>query len=208
MLLDLTLSIDMNDPIIGKATTDQDSFMSNGHIGTHLDTYLQTPIPPDFHHRRGIVVDATEYTRRDVEVDAAVLRNRDVRSGDFVIFYTGALETSGYGTKDYFKDHPQLSWGLIDLLLEHQVSLIGLDAAGVRRPGEHKVADRKAEERGTYIIENINNVGELMRLAGDSEFSIFTGWTGFRGHSGLQCRVIADLQAAQQSKTPPSQPES
>lgn len=196
MLVDLTLALDMNDPIIGKATTDQNSFMSNGHIGTHLDTYLQTPIPAEFYHRRGVVVDATVYTQRDVEISPDVLRERDVRSGDFIIFYTGALEKFGYGTKNYFKDHPQLSWELIGLLLELKVSLIGLDAAGVRRPGEHKTADQKAEEQGTYIIENINNVGELVRLAGERDFSIFTGWTGFRGYSGLQCRVIADLQAA------------
>ncbi|WP_170929039.1 cyclase family protein [Mycobacterium paraense] len=197
MLLDLTLAIDMNDPIIGKASTDQNSFMSNGHIGTHLDTYLQTPIPSEFHHRRGVVVDATSYVESDSEIEVAVLRGRLIRPGDFVIFYTGAVEQAGYGTKAYFTDHPQLSWELINLLVQKKVSFIGLDAAGVRRPGEHRVADQMAEEHGTYIIENINNVGELLRIAGNEDFTIFTGWTGFRGYSGLQCRVIADLQELQ-----------
>jgi kynurenine formamidase len=37
MFLDLTLAIEMHDPVVGKANQDQNSFMSQGHIGTHLD---------------------------------------------------------------------------------------------------------------------------------------------------------------------------
>jgi kynurenine formamidase len=183
----------MNDPVVGKANMDQNSFMSHGHIGTHLDSYLQTKVPPEFHLRRGVVLDGSPWVEKDEEIETSILDGRDIQEGDFVIFYTGAINEYGYGTKDYFKDHPQLGWDLINTLLEKKVSIIGLDAAGVRRGDEHGVADRLAEDQGAYIVENINNVDELLRLAGDREFKVFTGWTGFRGHSGLQCRVIADL---------------
>ncbi|RKP57807.1 cyclase family protein [Pararobbsia silviterrae] len=191
MLHDLTLSIDMHDPVVGKANMDQHSFMSAGHIGTHLDTYLQTPIPPEFCVRNGKVYDATAFGSADV--DLSVLDGQPVEAGDFAIFHTGFLEKHPYGTREYFKDHPQLSWALIDHLIQRGVSFIGIDAAGVRRGDEHGVADRRAEEGGVYIIENLANIGGLARAAQAGSFRVFTGWTGLRGFSGLSCRVIADL---------------
>lgn len=191
MLYDLTLSIDMNDPVVGKANMDQHSFMSAGHIGTHLDTYLQTPIPPEFCVRRGKVFDATAFEGCDVDI--SVLGDQSVEAGDFAIFHTGFLDKHGYGTREYFKDHPQLSWELINHLIEAGVSFMGIDAAGVRRGDEHGVADRRAEAGGVYIIENLANIGVLAQAAHDSDFKVFTGWTGLRGYSGLSCRVIADF---------------
>ncbi|WP_144141097.1 cyclase family protein [Paraburkholderia sp. BCC1884] len=191
MLHDLTLSIDMNDPVVGKANMDQHSFMSAGHIGTHLDTYLQSTIPPEFCVRKGKVYDATAFAGRDV--DLSVLDRQPPEAGDFAIFHTGFLEKYSYGTREYFKDHPQLSWELIDHLIEKGVSFIGIDAAGVRRGDEHGVADRRAEEGGVYIIENLANIGRLAHSAKEGDFKVFTGWTGLRGFSGLSCRVIADF---------------
>lgn len=150
MLLDLTLSIEMNDPVVGKANMDQNSFMSAGHIGTHLDTYLQSDIPLDYHARRGRVFDASAFAEKDI--DSSVLIDQPVLAGDFVIFHTGFLDRFPYGTREYFRDHPQLSWELIDLLIAKKVSFIGIDAAGVRRGEEHGMADRKSEGAGVYII--------------------------------------------------------
>lgn len=190
MLLDLTLSIEMNDPVVGKANMDQNSFMSAGHIGTHLDTYLQSDIPLAYHARRGVVLDARGFGEADI--DTSVLPDGAVEAGDFVIFHTGFLERFPYGTREYFRDHPQLSWALIDLLIDKKVSFIGIDAAGVRRGEEHGVADRKSEGGGVYIIENLANTTALSEAAGDRSFKVFTGWTGLKGYSGLSCRVIAE----------------
>jgi kynurenine formamidase len=191
MLIDLTLRIDMNDPVVGKANMDQHSFMSAGHIGTHLDSYLQTTIPTEFYARHGKVYDARNFGERDV--DLAILRDRPIEPGDFAIFHTGFMTRHAYGTRAYFRDHPQLSWALIDHLIEGGVSFIGIDAAGVRRGDEHGVADRRAEAGGVYIIENLANVDELSRAAHAQGFKVFTGWTGLKGFSGLACRVIAEV---------------
>jgi len=194
MLIDLSLHIDMNDPVVGKANMDQHSFMSAGHIGTHLDTYLQTPIPIDYHSRVGKVYDASQF--RDKEVDLSVLDANPPEKGDFVIFHTGFLGEYSYGTREYFKQHPQLSWELIDHLIAQEVSFIGIDTAGVRRSPEHVPADKRAEEHGVYIIENLNNIGALQQEAGKRNFRVFTGWTGLKGFSGLSCKVIADTASA------------
>jgi kynurenine formamidase len=188
--LDLTLSIDMNDPVVGKANMDQNSFMSAGHVGTHLDSYLQTDIPVQYHSRNGVVLDASGFGAMDI--DTSILGEREVNAGDFVIFHTGFIERFAYGTREYFRDHPQLSWELIDLLIARKVSFIGIDAAGVRRGEEHGMADRKSEAGGVYIIENLTNTSRLQATAGANTFKVFTGWTGLKGYSGLSCRVIAD----------------
>jgi kynurenine formamidase len=190
MLIDLTLSIDMNDPIVGKANMDQHSFMSAGHIGTHLDTYLQTTIPPEFHRRQGRLFDVSGLGD---EIGMDGLSGQPVREGEFVVFHTGVLEKHGYGQAAYFKTHTRLSWTLIDYLIERKVSFIGIDAAGVRYGEEHGVADRRCEAGGVYIIENLANVGKLRDVAAASEFEVFTGWTGLKGFSGLSCRVIATV---------------
>jgi len=39
MLFDLTLAIEAHDRVVGKANQDQNSFMSRGHIGTHLEVH-------------------------------------------------------------------------------------------------------------------------------------------------------------------------
>jgi hypothetical protein len=39
MLLDLTLAIGVHDSVVGKANQNQNSFMSRGHIGSHLDVH-------------------------------------------------------------------------------------------------------------------------------------------------------------------------
>jgi hypothetical protein len=63
MLIDLTLSVDLEDPFLKKAlaNADQQSPRSNGHIGTHLDTYLGKPVPTEFHSRIGKVFDTTGF---------------------------------------------------------------------------------------------------------------------------------------------------
>lgn len=65
MYIDLTLSIDIQDPIIAKASADPDSYMSRGHIGTHLDVYGGQAFPPArYCMRRGLLIDAREAEKK------------------------------------------------------------------------------------------------------------------------------------------------
>ena len=47
-----------------------------------------------------------------------------IEPGMFVAFFSGFIETVGYGTSTYFKAHPQLSFSLIDALMEKKVSIM------------------------------------------------------------------------------------
>jgi kynurenine formamidase len=195
MYLDLTLSISMDDPFVSLANMDQASLMSVGHIGTHLDTYLQTAIPPEFCVRPGKVFDLRPLAGRDA--DLSVLGDQTVDKGDFVIFCTGQLARYGYSTREYFtgSEFSQLSWELADHLISRQVSFIGVDAGGARQGDDHQILDHRAEDNGVYIIENIANVPRLVDEAAGHGFRVITGWTGLRGFSGLSCRVVAEFES-------------
>lgn len=192
MYIDLTLTIDIDDPVIGKASRDPDSYMSRGHIGTHLDVYgAQTPPPAHFCDTRGIVIDASRANGAPIEQD--VLDGYDLTDCEFIIFYTGQLQKFVYGTRDYYQDHPQLSWDFVHALAARRFKFVGLDFAGMRRGQEHSAADAVCADQGVYVIENLGNVDQLLDAAGKRPFSVLTGWTGFKGATGLSCRVIANV---------------
>jgi len=192
MFLDLTLAIDMHDPVVSKGNQDQNSFMSQGHIGTHLDVYEGQARPPtEFAVRRGVIVYVGDIG--ETEITEKVLEGYDVREGDFVIFHTGYLSKYSYGTREYFSNHPQMSWDFIQILGKMNLGFIGLDFAGLRRGDEHGPADISVGENGGFIIENMNKIDELYSAVGKNEFKMYTAWTGFIGFSGLSCRVVAEI---------------
>ena len=105
----------------------------------------------------------------------------------FVGFCTGYLEKTGYGTPEYHKNHPVLSYELIDALIERKVSIIGIDFAGVRRGKEHTPADQHCADHGVFIVENLTGLDQVI---GESVISTFP--MNYAGLSGLPCRVIAE----------------
>jgi len=191
MYIDLTLSVDMDDPVIRSAKSDpKKPWMSQGHIGTHLDVCPgQEPPPVEFCSRRGMLVDVLGIKTNEIGVEA--LRGRDIREGDFIIFYTGHLLEFSYGSPEYYKEQPRMSWELVDHLARSNLSLLGLDFPGLRPGDEHGRADMRCAKYGKYIIENLNNVDQLREAVGDNAFQVITGWTGFKGATGLSCRVTA-----------------
>ena len=163
---------------------------SLGHLGTHFDVMNQ-----DFQlanlRRRGRVFDVGAVRDRDVEVRD--LGGGRIEEGDFVLLRTGFLQEAGYGTERYFRSHPQLSMQLIGLLLEKRVSLIGIDAAGIRRGAEHTPTDQHCADHGVFVVENLTNLDLLLQRSGGGAFEVLTFPIRFEGLSGLPCRVVAEL---------------
>lgn len=193
MFIDLTLSLPVDHPLFKKASADMQSPLGMGHVGTHLDTYLQRPIPVDWCDRRGVLVDARPY---GAVVPESAIADLDIREGDFVIFRTDRIEEVPYGTLEYFTDHPQLAWELIRALLRKKVSFIGIDASGIRHGvklgDEHHQADVECEESHCYVIENLTNLGALPASASGG-FPIRVGWIAHRGASGIPVKVVANV---------------
>ena len=192
MFVNLTLEVDLSDPIVKKAKDDPKNWwMSQGHIGTHLDVCPgQEPPPIEFCRLRGVLIDVAGAGQGEIGVE--VLDGRQIARGDFVVFHTGHLSRHHYGSSEYYASQPAMSWELVDRLAKSEVSLFGLDFPGMRARAEHGKADMMCAAGGKYVIENLDNVEKLHAAAvGGRPFQVFTGWTGFKGATGLSCRVTA-----------------
>ena len=129
MKIDITLKIT---PKMASDAQGHEQKVLVGHLGTHFDV-MDKEFPLEYTERPGVVFDVSSVTDRDI--DCPDLELDRVEPGMFVAFYSGFAEEPGYGTREYFHDHPQLSDTLIDALVAKGVSIIGLDFAGVRRGG-------------------------------------------------------------------------
>ncbi len=182
MLVDLTLKISPR--MVSDAQGNEKKVLS-GHLGTHFDV-MNKEFPLEYTRRKAIVFDVTTVMSRDITI--ADIDLDAVNRSDFVAFYTGFIEREPYGGKKYFAEHPQLSSELIDTLIGKGVSIIGIDAAGVRRGKEHTPADQRCADHGVFVVENLCNLGNVI-----GRCVINTYPMNYEGMSGLPCRVVAEI---------------
>jgi kynurenine formamidase len=159
-----------------------------GHLGTHFDV-MNKIFPLEYTERKGIVFDVSKVQDRDIDI--ADIDMHSIVNDMFVCFYTGFIEKEGYGTKTYFTAHPQLSNELLEALLQKNISIIGIDFAGVRRGKEHTPMDQHCADHGVFIIENLCNLCTV--LENGETFTAHTYPMNYAQMTGLPCRVIADI---------------
>ncbi len=164
--------------------------VSFGHLGTHFDV-MNKEFPLSYTKRNGIVLDISDVSSEDIELSESYISM--VHKDMFVAFYSGFINKVEYGTKPYFKEHPQLSNLLIDILLEKSISIIGIDFAGIRRGKEHTPKDQYCADKGVFIVENLCNLDQVLEGKKHNNFVAKTYPINFEGMSGLPCRVIAEI---------------
>ena len=161
-----------------------------GHLGTHFDV-MNKEFPIEYVERNAIVFDVSAVKERDIDItDIEILK---IKSDMFVAFYTGFIEEEGYGSKRYFREHPQLSDNLIESLLDLEVSIIGIDCAGIRRGAEHTPKDQYCADRNVFVVENICNLKMLLLQESSKEFIANTYPVRYAETTGLPCRVVAKI---------------
>lgn len=185
MLIDITLKI--TPKMVSDAQGNEKKALV-GHLGTHFDV-MDKEFPLDYTQRNGIVFDVRNMGNGEIRTGDIDLSS--VKADMFVAFCTGFVEEVGYGGADYFHQHPQLSDELIDALLAKNVSLIGVDFAGVRRGKEHTPKDQYCADRGVFIVENLCNLGRVLEEGGT--FTARTFPMNYGEMTGLPCRVIAEI---------------
>lgn len=185
MLIDITLKITPKMVVDGQGNENKALV---GHLGTHFDV-MDKAFPLEYTNRKGIVFDVSTVKGRDIEISDIDISA--ISQDMFVAFYTGFIETEGYGGKVYFTEHPQLSNELIDELISKKISLIGMDFAGVRRGKEHIPKDQYCADRGVFIIENLCNLKAVVDAGG--LFIANTYPMNYVGMTGLPCRVVAEV---------------
>jgi len=189
MWIDLTVSV--SESVSTKAMANE-KMTAFGHLGTHFDV-MNLVFPLENAKRSGLIFNVAEEAQsgQDLELDEAALSL--VESGDFVIFRTGTIENTLYGSQDYFGHHPQLSLSLIEALISRRVAMIGIDAAGIRRGAEHTPMDQHCADRGVFVVENLCNLDAVLKGQLHARCEIFTFPIKFEGLSGLPCRVMAQI---------------
>lgn len=185
MLLDITLQVT---PGMRRSAPEKDDRALVGHLGTHFDV-MDKEFPLDYTRRQGLVFDVSAV--RDRDIDLGDIDLDAVQADMFVAFYTGYIEEVPYGSPVYFAEHPQLSHGLIDALLEKGVSIIGIDCSGIRRGKEHTPKDQYCADKGVFVIENLCGLNAVIQKGG--HFTAHTYPVNYSGMTGLPCRVIAEL---------------
>ncbi|MDY0204507.1 MAG: cyclase family protein [Desulfovibrio desulfuricans] len=163
-----------------------------GHVGTHLDL-MGKAWPQEYFTRQGRVFDVRHVRGRDIT--ASDLPMQDIEAEDFVFLRTGVLEEHAYADKAYVHTPVELAWELLENLTQQGVAMIGVDCAGVRLPGEHRKADLFCAEAGTFVVENVYNLGALCTAAGAKTFVVRTFPLRLEGSTGLPCRIVAELAA-------------
>ena len=186
MLIDITLKI--LPKMAADAHANEKKSLA-GHLGTHFDV-MNKEFPLEYVKRKGIVFDVSSVADRDIETRDIDLDK--VRKDMFVAFRTGFIEKVGYGSRKYFTEPPQLSDELIERLLEKNVSIIGVDFAGVRRGKEHTPKDLHCADRGTFVVENLCN---LQGLSAFDDLFIYCFPMNWAEMTGLPCRVVAETQS-------------
>lgn len=187
MLIDITLKITPQ-MITMVQTNEKTSLM--GHLGTHFDV-MDKEFPLEYVNRKAVVFDVSNVCDRDITI--CDIEMSKVEASMFIAFYTGFIEKEGYGGKKYFAAHPQLSNELIDALLECNISIIGIDFAGLRRGGEHTPKDQYCAEKGTFIVENLCNLKEVLQGRESGLFTANTYPVNYTEMTGLPCRVVAEI---------------
>jgi kynurenine formamidase len=193
MKIDLSVPVtrEIFDKLSAYSKTRSDGVELFGHMGTHLDLMDKT-FDIDRSEAPGVVFDVSAVKDREVQPEDVDWSK--VREGDFVMFHTGALDSFGYGNGDYFGlEAPQLSYALIDELIDRKTAFIGVDMGGARKVAEHRRVDGYCAERGVFIVENLANLGRLSRLAEDGRFEARIYPLNLVGATGLPCRVIAEV---------------
>lgn len=186
MKLDITMKI--TPEMLDDAKRNENKALE-GHLGTHFDA-MDKEFPLEYTELFGVCFDVSHISNRDVDMPDVDLDR--VSKNSFVIFYSGFADSEPYGSHRYFKEHPQLSFALIDALLERGVAIIGLDFAGIRRGKEHTPTDQRCADKNVFIIENLCNLGAIYDLQGD--IVIHTYPMSLVGQTGLPCRVIAEIK--------------
>nr|WP_312576935.1 cyclase family protein [Sedimentibacter sp.] len=161
-----------------------------GHLGTHFDV-MNKEFPIEYVERKAIVFDVSTVKGRDIDISDIDISK--VKNDMFVAFYTGFIKEEGYGSKRYFQEHPQLSDDLIECLLDLDISIIGIDCAGIRRGAEHTLKDQYCADRNVFVVENICNLEILLLQESSREFIANTYPVRYADMTGLPCRVLAKI---------------
>ena len=184
--VDLTLQVKKTNRVYKQAEVQVKKNIIMGHVGTHFDIYGDVQIPLEYMQARGILFDVSHIKDREIVLDDIDLDY--VKPGDFVMIRTGSIERHPYGSGLYFSQSTQFSWEVIQALAMERVRFIGIDAPDLRKGREHIEADKLCLRYGTFVLENLTNLGQIKP---NEPCKVMTMWLEDPEATGIKCRVVA-----------------
>lgn len=184
-IIDITLKVTPKDADDAKENLKK---AWNGHIGTHFDV-MNKEFPLEYMELPAVAFNIEHKGLDEIQVDDIDLN--EVPENGAVAFCSNFMKKEKYGTKGYFCNHPDLSKGLIDALLNKHVSIIVVDFSGLRNGKEHTPTDQYCADHGTFIVENACNISSVLAGKKSAKFILGTYPVNFEGMTGLPCRVVA-----------------
>lgn len=159
------------------------------HVGTHMDAPLHmvdggkkiSEISVERFFGRGVLIDA-----RDKKINKDLLKDVDIRSGDFILVLTGF--GSRFNDPDYYENYPDLEEDFAQELVKLKVGVVGMDTPSPDKPpfNVHKILMNSE----ILIIENLTNLESLL---GVKEFEVLALPAKFDAEAAL-ARVVAKIK--------------
>ncbi len=135
------------------------------HVGTHMDAPLHMiaggktidALPVEKFIGNGIVLDVQG---KDI-IDGSVLDGIALKEGSIVLLYTGFGEK--YGQEDYFSNAPVIAEDFARMMVEHNISGVGMDMSGPDAD-QPWIVHKILLTNEIFILENLTNVGQLLEV--------------------------------------------
>ena len=183
--VNLSVEITEDHPAYQWAKKQSDSVNAMGHIGTHIDCYTKEPNRTDY-SVEAVVVDCRTRMPSASAISSIDLNNKAL------VLYTSNLETNGYGNDQYGETPTVLKNDVLDGILKKNPQFIVIDSYGIGSHGDEHIAfDKRCEECGCFVIENVNLTGlvaehlALIAISIDSKLA----------STGKRCDITGHLTA-------------
>ncbi len=133
MFYDLSLPLRAGIPASVQKTFNKGSLISQGHVGTHLDRLLESENAFALLQESRVLFDVSGLCLdRDVDAKECFLRVDPAWRFRHVPLPPTSPDT-GYGSHGYLNASFDVSWDLVQHLLERKVHYIGVERARTRR---------------------------------------------------------------------------
>ena len=125
----------------------------HGHIGTHMDCYMEAPA------RKEYITDAIVVDCRNGLPADDYFKNLDVE-GKALVLYTGNMAANGYATRNFFMYDMKLNRDSLNALLHNHPKFILIDSHGLGMFSQNRLFDLECEKNGCLLIMNLALKGE------------------------------------------------
>ena len=147
------LHLQLSDEDLAQFELDAKETERLGHIGTHMDCYMEAPRYKEY------VTDAVVVDCRNGLPADEYFNNLDIE-GKALVLYTGNMATNDYATKDFFMFDMKLNWDSLAALLYNHPKFILIDSHGLGMFSQHRLFDMECEKNGCFLIMCLMLEGE------------------------------------------------